>query len=155
MPVIMQQGVRRIMATAKPVHFINDTRAVSAMEFALVAPLLLFLLLGIACFGYILGVHHELQQIASEAARASVAGTTATQRDSLARSYITTNASDYLLINSAKMAVTTTSATTPIAMFQVAVSYDLTGSLPYLLGNLLPLPSPQIQRTATIQQGNY
>ena len=140
---------------AEPAHFMDDTRAVSAVEFAIIAPFLLFLLLGIACFGYILGVHHELQQIASEAARASVAGTTATERDTLARSYVTTNGGDYLLIDSTKMAVTTTTATQPIAMFQVAVSYDMTGTLPYLLGNLLPLPSPQIQRTAIIQQGNY
>lgn len=151
----MRQALGGVTAMAKPVSFRNDIRAVSAIEFALVAPLLLFLLLGIACFGYIFGVHHELQQIASEAARASVAGTTNTERDTLARSYVTANAGDYVLLKSSKMTVTTTASAAPIAMFQVAVSYDMTGTLPYLLGNLLPLPNSQISRTAIIQQGNY
>lgn len=140
---------------ARAVDLIRDTRAVSAVEFAVVAPFLLLLLLGIACFGYIFGVHHEVQQIAAEAARASVAGTTDTERDTLARSYISANADDYLLLKSSKMTVTTTASTQPIAMFQVAIGYDLSGTLPYQLGTLLPLPNPRIERKAIIQQGNY
>lgn len=140
---------------AKLVDLLRDNRAVSAIEFAVVAPFLLLLLVGIACFGYIFGVHHEVQQIAAEAARASVAGTTDTERDALARSYVSANASDYLLVNSARMTVTTTASVQPIAMFQVAIGYDLSGTLPYQLGNLLPLPNPRIERKAIIQQGNY
>lgn len=61
-------------------RFSRSLDATSAIEFALVAPVLLLLLFGIIGYGYILGVYHGVQQIAAEAARASVSGLNDTER---------------------------------------------------------------------------
>lgn len=53
------------------IHFSRNTKAAAAVEFAFIAPILLLLLFGIVGYGYVFGVYHGIQQIASEAARAS------------------------------------------------------------------------------------
>ena len=46
----------------------------SAVEFALIVPVLLALFGGMVAFGIYLGASHNLKHIASEAARAAIAG---------------------------------------------------------------------------------
>jgi Flp pilus assembly protein TadG len=135
--------------------FSSDTRGASAVEFAFVAPVFLMIVFGIAAFGYVFGVYQGIQQIASEAARAAVAGISDAERDTIARGFVSTNAGTYALIDTRKVVVTTTATGAPAPAFLVSVSYDLTGTFPYQFANLLPLPSPRIQRTAVIQRGGY
>jgi Flp pilus assembly protein TadG len=46
----------------------------ASAEFALIMPVFLAMLFGIVVFGAYLGVVHDVQQLAAEAARSSVAG---------------------------------------------------------------------------------
>jgi Flp pilus assembly protein TadG len=135
--------------------FLSDSRGASAIEFALIAPAFLMILFGIVSFGYIFGIYQGIQQIASEAARAAVAGISDTERDTLAKGFVTANAATYALIDTSRMAVSTTATGAPAPAFQVSISYDLTGTFPYQFSNILPLPDPKIQRTAVIQRGGY
>ncbi len=64
-------------------------RGSSAVEFALVTPMLLLLFAGIAAFGICLGATHNLRLVAAEAARASIAGVTDSERATLARDSVT------------------------------------------------------------------
>jgi len=135
--------------------FSSDIRGASAVEFAFVAPVFLMIVFGIAAFGYIFGVYQGVQQLASEAARASVAGISDVERDTLARSFVAANAGSYALIDTRKVVVTTTATGAPAPAFLVSIGYDLTGTFPYQFSNLLPLPNPKIMRTAVIQRGGY
>ena len=58
----------------------SDAGGSSAVEFAIVAPVLIALFAGIVVFGLYLGAMSSLRQLAAEAARASVAGVTDAER---------------------------------------------------------------------------
>jgi Flp pilus assembly protein TadG len=66
----------------------REDRGAAAVEFALVAPLLLLLVFGIISYGYMLSFRQTLSQAAAEGARAAavtVSGTSAADREQLAR----------------------------------------------------------------------
>lgn len=132
----------------------NDSGA-TAVEFALVAPLFFVLLLGIVSVGYIFGVHHELRQMASEAARASVAGISNAERQALATNYVTNALPSYSLLSTRRMTMTTQVRLAPAPSFHVVMTYDMSGTFPYQLGALLPMPSPRIEKRAVVGLGGY
>jgi Flp pilus assembly protein TadG len=127
----------------------------SAIEFAIVAPAFLLLLLGIISFGTLLGTYHGLQQLVAEATRASVAGLDSNERATIARGYIARNADSYPFIDGTKLTVTTTESGPGNSTFQVNLRYDMSDSFVFRIGEMLPLPSPIIVRTAAIQRGGY
>ncbi|MBN9084663.1 MAG: pilus assembly protein [Rhizobiales bacterium] len=134
----------------------SNQSGVTAVEFALVAPIFFMILLGIVCLGYIFGVHHELRQIASEAARASVAGLSNAERQSLASGYVNRAMPNYGLLSSQRMTMTTQVSLAPSPAFHVILNYDLSGTFPYQLGALFPMmPSPMIQKRAVVGLGGY
>ncbi len=135
-------------------RFGDNKEGVSAVEFALVAPIFLALVFGIICFSTLMSTYNGVQQLVAEAARAAVAGISDTERDQIARDFVGANASGYPFIDPAKLQVTTTSNAAS-ATFQVAVSYDMSDSFVYRFGDLLPLPQPVFQRSSVIQRGGY
>lgn len=135
--------------------FWSNESGATAVEFAVVSPIFFMLLLGIVCLGYIFGVHHELREIASEAARASVAGISNAERQSLATSYVTKAIPNYALLNSQRMTMTTQVRLAPAPSFHVVVNYDLSGTFPYQLGAFFPMPSPRIEKRAVVGLGGY
>lgn len=140
----MQQRLRQ--------RFLENRHGVATVEFALLAPVLFFILFGIICFGLIFGTYNAVQQLAAESARASVSGLNAAERDQLARSYVAKNVGAYGLLDSKKVTVATSSQA---SAFQVSVSYDMTGSIAFKLYNVLAASSPTITRSAAIQNGGF
>ncbi|MBF9043546.1 pilus assembly protein [Rhodobacterales bacterium HKCCE4037] len=69
-------------------RFARDERAAVAVEFVLIAPVLLALLFGIVILGYFMGISHSVSQLAAGAARASVAGLDEAERRSIATAYL-------------------------------------------------------------------
>lgn len=134
--------------------FSNESGA-TAVEFAMVAPIFLVILLGIVSVGYIFGVHHELRQLAAEAARASVAGISNAERESLATGYVSKAIPSYSLLSTRRMTMTTQVRLAPAPSFHVVMTYDLSGTFPYQLGSLLPMPSPRIEKRAVVGLGGY
>lgn len=132
----------------------RDTRGTTAVEFALVAPIFLALLLGIIGFGQIISVHHGLQQLAAEAARASIAGLSDAERDALARQFVAANAGAYVSLDAARIQVSTTATAPPQSATEVTLSYDLGDALIYRLAPAM-LPDPTVRRSAAIQRGGY
>lgn len=130
----------------------RDRRATSSVEFALVAPVFILFVLGIICLGILFGTYNGVQQLAAEAARAAVPGMSATERDQLAKTYVNNNVGTYGFLNPAKVSVATASQSTS---FQVTVTYDMTDSIVFKLGNVLSAASPQIIRSAAIQNGGF
>src|SRR3546814_15097933 len=62
----------------------TDRRGAVIVEMALVLPLLVTLLLGLVCYGQYFLIAHSVQQIANDAARATIGGLTSDERSRLA-----------------------------------------------------------------------
>src|SRR5690554_3805248 len=98
-----RQGAHGILAgmnckAKRQFVFIADRRGSSAVEFAIILPVYLMLLLGIFAYGSYLALVHGIQQITAEAARASVAGLSDAERLSLARNTINLSLNSYPFI---------------------------------------------------------
>ncbi len=130
-------------------------RAIAALEFAIVAPVLLLMLLGMVCFGLYCVYTHELQEISSSAARASVAGLNETERDSLARQFVATAISNSTLFQAEDLTVSTGTSGTPATDYEVTLAYNLKDTPIPMLANFVSLQLGNISHTATIQFGNY
>jgi Flp pilus assembly protein TadG len=137
-----------------PSAFATCRRASSAVEFAMLLPVFLTIVFGIVVFGSYLAVVHGVQQLAAEAARSSVAGMTETERNSLASSYVSSNANTYPLINPVKLTTNAATSVSNANVFVVTVNYDASGmfifSLPFV-----PKPATLITRSASIPYGGF
>ncbi len=129
--------------------------ASSAVEFALVAPCFLLLIFGLSIYASIYVTLNGIQQLAAEAARASVAGLNDTERNQLAQAYISNNTGAYPFLNAQKLTVTAGTTGTTSPTYQVSLAYDMSGSFIYTFTSMFPLPPPQIVRSAAIQRGGY
>ncbi|SDG24908.1 TadE/TadG family type IV pilus assembly protein [Pelagibacterium luteolum] len=134
-------------------RFGTDRAGSSAVEFALLAPVFLLLVLGALAYGIYFGAAHSVQQLAADAARAAVAGLSSTERTTLAEGFITANGASYVLIDPARLAIEATPSPYDPDQFLVRLSYDA-GNLP--IWNLyppIPLPDQIIVFASTIRNG--
>lgn len=126
----------------------ND-RGAAIVEFALVAPLFLLMLLGMVAYGGYFWRAHALQQVANDAARAAIAGLTPAERRTLATASATLELPAYA-------GLAATAATVSVAetddMIEVALEYDAADDAFFALG-IVPLPDPVIRRTALVRLG--
>jgi len=125
------------------------------VEFALITPCFLLLIFGLSIYASIYVTLNGIQQLAAEAARASVAGLNDTERNELAQAYILNNTGAYPFLNAQKLTVTAGTTGTVAPTYQVSLTYDMSGSFIYTFTRMLPLPPPQIVRSAAIQRGGY
>ncbi len=127
---------------------------VSAVEFALVAPAFVMMLTGLIAYGIYFGASHSVQQLAADAARASVQGMSTAERRSIAESQVTASAMSYPLLHPERLSVTAAPADDP-NLFEVRVTYDASHLAIWAFEGLLPLPSQRIERAAVIRRGGY
>ena len=69
-------------------RFRRDRRGVAAIEFAIVAPLLIMMMFGMIMYGSWFWMAHSVQSMASEGARAAIAGLDPAEREQLARAFV-------------------------------------------------------------------
>jgi Flp pilus assembly protein TadG len=132
----------------------NDGGA-SALEFAIVMPIFMVMLFGIVAYSIYFGAVHGAAQLAADAARASVAGLTDSERAEIARQHVARNAASFALLDADKLTVTAGPLSEDERQFRVSVRYDA-NSLPiWNFAPLFPLPERTIERAATIQRGGY
>ena len=129
-------------------------RGATAVEFAMLLPVFLALVFGIAIFGSYLAVVHGLQQLAAEAARSSLAGLSPSERNSIATSYVSTNVGTYPLITANKVSVSAATSPSDPNVFVVTVTYNASGMFIYSLP-FVPTPSQTIVRSAAIPFGGF
>ncbi|WP_083484475.1 TadE/TadG family type IV pilus assembly protein [Loktanella sp. 3ANDIMAR09] len=110
-----------------------------AIEFVLIAPILFALLFGIITVGYFLGISHSVHQLATSAARVSVAGLNGTERAALAQDYINEASSHYPLLTQSAITPAITVVDTGVPSITVNVTYALDGSLLELANGFLRL----------------
>jgi Flp pilus assembly protein TadG len=125
---------------------LKDERGVAALEFAIVAQLLMLLLYGMLSYGFVFALDHNLSQASAEAARATISQPT-TSTDAQLISYAVTTARNELSFTQAKTyanvtaEVITCPSDSSLRCIHVTITYDYS-SHPLIpmafLGGLLP-----------------
>jgi Flp pilus assembly protein TadG len=124
----------------------------AAVEFAIVGPMLIVLLMGIASYGGYFWLAHSVQQLANDSARAAMGGLDDTERQSLAKSSLDAGLANYAYLKPPAASVTVASQPQQIA---ITVNYDASGSPFWALGALIPMPPSLIRRQAVVRLGGY
>jgi Flp pilus assembly protein TadG len=129
--------------------FGQDRRGATIVEFALVLPLLAILLLGILAYGQYFLLAHSAQQLANDAARATVAGLSPGERVTIANDTVARSlgALPDLKPQTVSLAVTEASE-----LVTVRVRVDASAN-PIFRVSLVPMPDPLIERRAVVRQG--
>jgi Flp pilus assembly protein TadG len=128
-------------------------KGATAVEFAIVAPVFLLILLAIIVFGTLFLLQSNVQQLAAEAARASVPGLSENERKKFARSYVDNNLASYRLIEKNFLKISTVQSGGIGPSFQVTVSYDVGKSRVGPVARLIPGYETEIKRSASILLG--
>jgi Flp pilus assembly protein TadG len=131
---------------------VADRSGNAAIEFAIVAPIMMVFLVGIASYGGYFWMAHSLQQLTNDSARAAVAGLTSSERLSLAQSTFNTEIANYTTLSPALAAVNYQGTDQE---FTISVSYNAASTPFWAASKLLPMPSATIVRTAAIKLGGY
>lgn len=142
----MSHALRRRLAWAR--------RGSVALEFAVLAPILLTLIFAIISFGIQFGARLVATQAASEGARASVAGLTAAERTSLANTAVTTMLTRYGGFASARQVVVTPVGN-PVTRMDVSVTLDISAFGLQRLAAFVPVMSDRPSATVSVQVGNF
>lgn len=128
-------------------------RGASAVEFAIIAPLFIGLLLGVLAYGMYIGASHSVAQLTADAARASVAGLTDAERTSIAEQHVAQNIANFPLLDASHVHVFAAADPSNSSQFRVTVQYD-TSDLPiWFMAGLVPLPDKKLERAAVIVRG--
>lgn len=143
---------------------ISDESGLAAVEFALVAPVFIMLLLGIVVFGIHFGTWLAVNQAAAEGARASVAGMDLEERRELATDTAEAILAAYgPILGDSGWTVEAKASSADPRLFEVTVTYDQAArnAATGLQGDsedddplvVLPLSNPTA--TATVSNGGY
>jgi Flp pilus assembly protein TadG len=125
----------------------------AAIEFAILSPLYLLLILGMTSYGIYFGASHSVQQISADAARAAIAGLDETERKALATEFIQRNARGYLFIAPARIRADVADSLDDANQFVVEVTYDASELPIWGLLERLSMPPQTIRRRSTIRIG--
>ena len=89
----------------RPYRFAATTSGSTAVEFALLCPLYLFLIMGMTAYGIYFGAAHSVQQLSADAARIAVAGVSRVERQQLATGFVLNHAGGYMFISPDKLTI--------------------------------------------------
>jgi len=145
-------GARRTGLRKMPMCCLLTQRSgTAAVEFALICPILLLLLLGIVAYGWYFFTVHSIQQITGDVARAALPGLTASERQSLANSQLAADLQGSP-IDASHLVMVVTSTANDVT---VALTYDLSTNPFAGFGNIVPLPSQTVTCSAIIKLGGF
>jgi Flp pilus assembly protein TadG len=125
----------------------------SAIEFAILAPVFIFFLLGMIAYGIYFGASHSVQQIAADAARTAISGQSVSERQTLVRQFIANNAGQYPFIRLDQLIFSADDSGSDGNQFDVWVRYDARNLPIWGLLPDLPLPRTTIAYRSTIRVG--
>lgn len=127
-------------------------RGAAAVEFALVGPLLVVMMMGMIVYGGWLWLAQSVQSLASESARAAVGGLDGTERNRIARDFINAEAARTAGIDPKWVVV---AVETDASAIRVRVTYDVSRHPIMALSGLVPSPPSKIERSAVVRIGGY
>lgn len=124
----------------------------AAVEFALVGPLFIFLIIAAVVYGSWLWMAQGVQSLAAEGARAAIAGINAEERADLARTAVTGSVDGSTILEPESLHVSVSDDGSAI---RVIVTYDATHHPLLALAGLVPPPPQTIRREAVVRTGGY
>lgn len=130
----------------------GDRAGSAAVEFAIVGPILFLLLTGIFTYGGYFLTAHTVQQLANDAARASIAGLDDDERLTLAREAMQAGIANQSFMRGQLSRIDLSRQGTAIS---VAVTYDASEDVYWAFQSLIPAPPSSISRNATIRLGGF
>lgn len=130
----------------------SSERGSAAVEFALIGPVFIVLLIGAVVYGGWMWMAQGVQSLAAEGARAAIAGIDSDERATLARSAVTDTLDGSTILQPEAVQVAVLSDPGAI---RVTVTYDATGHPLMALSNLVPSPPRVIRREAVVRTGGY
>lgn len=128
---------------------------VSAVEFALLSPIFIGLLLGIVTFGIHFGAANSVQQLCSDIARAAVAGIDEAERTEIAEAYLHENIRKYALLTEEGLTLEVADSATEPMQFDVALEYDASGLPSHVWTKMFAAPPVTIRSVATVKHGGF
>jgi Flp pilus assembly protein TadG len=145
--------LRTLIFNGRMARIHRDRSATAAVEFAILSPILILVLLGMVAYGIYFGASHSIQQLAADAARTAIAGLSASERETLVTDYIDRNAGKYPFVDPDKLVVEANDSTDDGSKFVVSLSYDASSLPIWGLFNGLVMPDTTIERASTIRIG--
>ena len=128
----------------------------AALEFGLVAPVFMMLVIGVLTFGLYFGALIAVTNAAAEGARASIAGLNDTERASLATSAATTTFAGYApFLAQSYMKVAAQADPNNAQRFQVSVTYDFASFDILKISSLVPVPVQKPTITFSVADAGY
>lgn len=131
---------------------VSPRQGSAAIEFALVGPLMVLMLVGMLVYGGWLWLAQSVQTLATESARAAVGGLDAAERIRLAQAFVATEAEDGVGLPRDHLVVTVDSDEQAI---RVQIAFDASDHWVMSMSGLLPPPPTVIRRTAVVRTGGY
>jgi Flp pilus assembly protein TadG len=125
----------------------------AALEFAILAPVMLLFTAGMMAYGIYFGAAHSLQQLAADAARTSVAGLSDAERASLVGAFLDADADGYVFIDRRRLSYAVAPDAGDPDEYRVTLSYDARTLPIWNLYLPLPLPKRTISFSSTIRMG--
>ena len=128
----------------------RDRHGASAVEFAIIAPVALMLLIGTLAYGLVFSVHLSLQHLIAETGRATIAGLGSAERTSLARAHFDAKIEAYPLLDpgAADLRVEDDGRYT-----EVRITYSVENHPAYVFQGLIPLPESPFTYRQVIRNG--
>lgn len=134
---------------------LRDVGGAAAVEFAFVFPVALIFFCGLLAYGLYFGAAHSVQQLAADAARASVGGLDDAERAAIVNAHIAASGGNYPLLSADRISVTAQALAADPSQFEVRVAFDSSDLPIWVLQGLVPLQRKTIERAAIIKRGGY
>jgi Flp pilus assembly protein TadG len=136
-------------------RFLKCERGVAALEFVILAPVLLTLIFSIFVYSLYFTALIGVRQAAAEGARAAVAGLSASERATLAQTRAQSVITSYgVMLSGAK--IVAAAASSPADTFLVTVTYDMKNAPIMRYGGFVPLPTNKtVSASVTVTNGGY
>ncbi len=130
-------------------NLLSSRRGASIVEFALLLPVLAGFLYGIMAYGQYFLLAHSVQELANDAARATIGGLTADERRSIATASV---AAELPRLGTMPADRVTTQVDETSGLVTVRVRLDAS-DVGLFRSPLVPMPDPMIERRAVIHTG--
>lgn len=140
------------MALFKNRKMTSDRSGATAVEFALLAPILVVLTFGSIQWGLYFGVAHSVQQLCNDAARVAVAGMNAKEREGLVKAHVAKRGADYSFLRKERIK---SSVKDDGEVIVVRTDYDASNLPIFALKGLMPVPPATITQKSVVALGGY
>jgi Flp pilus assembly protein TadG len=134
---------------------VRNEDGIAALEFAVLAPALLMLAFAIIIYTFYFSAVIGVRQAASEGARAAMAGLGSAERVSLATARAQQVIDGYGVLLSDNGSADVTAQAIGTGVFEVTVSYDISGSPFMRFSGFVPLPEGPIESSVVVTNGSY